>query len=147
MASRAARKALLSLGMTKGVLELIGDYYKHKKHNKTVMELIEIVNRKTDSALKFWDDKLSDKEVNKIHKNFQHIENNVTGKYPDIVVMTSLISGAISDVRDHLKEGKRSALNDLLVSVKRLNRHFDRHLDQFEMYDLANKALKEITLL
>ena len=146
MASRATRRVLLSLGMTKGVLELISDYYKHKKRNKTVMELIDITNKKTDRAIQFWKDQLSSKEVQKIHDNFKHIENNITGRYPDIVVMTSLISGTVSDVRDHLKGAKRVALNDLLVSVKRLNRHFDRHLDQFEMYDLANKAIKEISL-
>ena len=146
MASKAARQVLISLGVTKGVTEMIENVYKYRSRNSTVMELIAAINKKADHAFSLWPDQLNEKELKQIKSIFDNIENNIVGTHANIVVLTSLISGLISDRRDYLKEKKRDCFNSLLISIRRLHRHFDRHLESFEKYDLAAAAIKEIKL-
>jgi len=146
MASKATRKALLTLGIAHGITDSIeAAYAEAGRQSKTIDKFIERIRYTCQRGFDLWPDRLDKKELSKISKQMEVLEGSVIGSETTFPVLTSTALALLSDLRDRANSDKQQVLDRLLSLYWQMHRYYDRRLDKWEDYDTARDAAKKVS--
>jgi len=143
MASKNERHCYAVIGMAHGIAEMIEEEYRNKEKNKSVMKYTKMIKERTDPCFQLWKGKLDQKEVKKINNRLLELEKKITQAKAPIVVLTSMLLGMLSDMYDNVNKRKHRRINNLLTAYSQLHRHYDKKLNRWDAYDLADELISE----
>lgn len=142
--SRAERRAIAAISMTAGVRLKLQEHYTDLPGRKTIKALLQRMHDACETAFGEYDENLSVKQVNDLHKKLAQVERACFGDAREqcAVTMLSLSLGALNDIYDLTKHPMRRAVLDALLqaTLKVLN-YYDRRLSRFKEYAMATKGL------
>jgi len=146
MASKNIRHAYTVIGLAHGIADNLELAHKGRPRNKTVINFVRQTRERCQDCFNLWPDRITPEEKAKIEARMQVIEDiATTDNKHDVSVLTSLALGLLNDLHDQMtKPKKQETLNRLMTTYNRMHRHWDRHLDKWTAYDLANHAIKKI---
>mgnify|MGYP001071289091 CR=1 FL=1 len=145
MASKAVRHAYTTIGLAMGLADRLAEMYQDQPNNKTMMKYVERIRTRTEVCFNLWPDKITPKEKKRIEARMQVLEDiAVADRQHDATVLTSLILALLSDLHKAVTPAKKQAIDSLLSAYKRVHHYYDRRLDKWSAYDLANYAINKM---
>ena len=142
--SRSAKAALMALGIIDAQAMFIRNVYLHRPNNKTVLQLCRQVTASAEAARRQWPGNLTQREVDIMQTKLKrYLETHLPiGETLDAPVLTSIALGLLDNLHSHVRGNqKEGPVSVCITKVRRLHGYFDRKLDKFKLYDLANKKV------
>ena len=149
------QKPIAILGATHGIADVIAGAYQQVEKNKTMMEYITQARARCQECLDHFPGALDRRQIERIRASLQAMEKEVADK-ASAATLTAMALALLSDVRDEVEripEGKYNrrrkaerlrAIDRLHTTFRQMHRHFDRRLDRWEDYDVANRAVQKL---
>ena len=145
MASKATRKALLTLGIAHGVTDSIEAAYREAgRQSKTVDGFTKRIREYCQHGFSLWPDRLDQKELCRISQQMDVLEGSVIGSETTFPVLTSTALALLSDLRDMANKDKQHVLDRLLSLYWQMHKYYDRNLNKWSAYDTAKTATEKI---
>lgn len=144
MASKALRNTISVLALAEGCALVVKNFYENRPRNKTVMRLVERVERACEAAHRSWPQKIEMSEAERIGRIMAKAEQAAfanLGDREDFCTYASLTLGLLADLLESIKDsGRRAILEKLNSAMKGLNAYFDPALNEWTAYRKASNA-------
>ena len=139
MASRSTRHALTCIGLTHGIADSIERSYKSPP--KTVKSHVDRIRARCHECFDLWPDKLTRAEIDAIEARMTALEETIVNGKADVSVMTSVALALLVELHEVVGAKKRLAIDRLISACQQMHRYYDRRLDKFAAYELADRAV------
>jgi len=134
---KALKNTLTTIAVAKGFSDMIRTKYQDKKRNRTIMNILDRINKHSNTAFNYW--KQADKDLIPFsRKKLTAIEKEF-GDGLDVTIHTSFILAILDNLMLNLKNEKRKAIENLAKAVFALHKYFDKNLEKYTFYAAANR--------
>jgi hypothetical protein len=138
MASKSFRNIVSVIAMANGIALVI----KSATSAKTPNALADKLDHECTQAFKLWPGSLEKKELSGIYDRLAAFESAFIPERGRPEFLTSIALGLIEDLAQVIKDPiKRTALDRVSGALWKAHCYYDRHLDKFETYEMANRCI------
>lgn len=139
MASKSFRNIVSVIAMANGIALVI----KSATSAKTPNALADKLDQECEQAFKLWPDSLDKKELDKIYARLAEFERVAIPERGRPELLTSIALGLIDDLTQVIRDPvKRTALQHIESALDKIHGYYDRRLDKFETYEMANQCIQ-----
>lgn len=139
MASKSFRNIISIIAMANGIALVI----KSATSAKTPTALADKLDQECEQAFKLWPDSLDKKELDKIYARLAEFERVAIPERGRPELLTSIALGLIDDLTQVIRDPvKRTALDRVNDALWKTHCYYDRRLDKFDLYAMANQCIE-----
>lgn len=142
-ASQSERHCYAVIGLASGIAHMIEEDYKNRDKNKTVLKYTKMIRERAKPCFYLWSNKLTDKQKQNIDNRIYELEKMIVETKAPIVVLTSMMLSMLSDMRKEVGRRKHRKIDSLLSAYNQFHYNYDKRMDRWDAYDLANELVKE----
>jgi hypothetical protein len=136
MAINNTAKVVLAIGFAQTVGVALFAAYEKKEKNKTVMNMIQILQRRCDEASKKWRELQYKEKVKLLPKletfKAQYADAEGSSIIPFASMSIDLLTSCYVGLGEH--NNKRDVLDPIMMSLKRICNHFDKKVEKHDKY-------------
>ena len=136
MSSKADRNIDATLAMVAGMTKILVQYYEQQHRSKTVVGILNAIQCRAEKAMDLWTGQLDKKSVKRISGRIELFRTEHCKEY-DVSYYANLALALVDDISVYYHGKKKQALDSLIFSLLKLNRHYDRNLDKPDIYQQA----------
>lgn len=104
-----------------------------------------LLQQEVNKAVHLWEDKLTQKQVNNIHKEFKSVFEY---EDEDALRVGSMLLAAIEDMREFVKPVKKNALDRVLAVLNEMiQKFYDLEGNEWSVYESALEALERFNAM
>jgi len=134
---KALKNTLTTIAVAKGFSDMIRTKYQDKKRNKTIMNILDRIDKYSNTAFNYW--KQNDKDLLSFSKKKLTAIEKEFGDGLDVTIHTSFILAILDNLALNLKGEKRKAIENLAKAIFALHKYFDKNLEKYTFYAAADR--------